>query len=288
MRKGTILNSKLFFIFFLSITSLFLFNSIALSETITLTTYYPAPFGVYNELRLYPHNNPSVCNASTEGTMYYNSDDHQVYVCGESGVWQNLGWWRSDDGGASIYNTNTGLVRVRNNLRVEGNAHFTARGGTTVEVDGTVHASGNDLAEFILADKDVEAGDVVIIDAVSGKAKKAYQAYSVNVAGVISEKPGLLIGKGSEEEGYKRLVLVGQIPCKATTVNGPIKPGDFLISSSKPGYAMKADILSVDSAKTVTELKKILEHNQKIQMSIIGKALEPLSEGEGKVTILVE
>lgn len=51
-------------------------------ETITLTTYYPSPYGVYNEMKLYPHS-PSVtpCSSTQEGLMYYDSIAHALRVC---------------------------------------------------------------------------------------------------------------------------------------------------------------------------------------------------------------
>lgn len=55
---------------------------VATEETITLTTYYPAPYGVYNEMKLYPHS-PSVtpCSPTQEGLMYYDSIAHALRVC---------------------------------------------------------------------------------------------------------------------------------------------------------------------------------------------------------------
>ncbi|MDP3041141.1 MAG: hypothetical protein Q8N62_00185 [Candidatus Omnitrophota bacterium] len=63
------------------------------AEDITITTYYPSPYGVYNELQLYAHS-PAVttCDDAHKGTMYYNSVDNQVYVCkGTTLGWQALG-----------------------------------------------------------------------------------------------------------------------------------------------------------------------------------------------------
>jgi hypothetical protein len=65
------------------------------------------------------------------------------------------------------------------------------------------------------------------------------------------------------------LALLGRVPVKVTTENGPIRPGDLLTSSSKPGYAMRcADVAQCEGA-------------------IIGKALESLDEGEGVILMLV-
>jgi len=58
-------------------------------ESITITTYYPSPYGVYNELQLFPHN-PAVtaCDDAHKGTLFYKSTDDQVYVCKGT----TLGW----------------------------------------------------------------------------------------------------------------------------------------------------------------------------------------------------
>ena len=42
-------------------------------EDITITTYYPAPFGVYSELRLFPH---TAGTCGQEGVMYYYSTNN--------------------------------------------------------------------------------------------------------------------------------------------------------------------------------------------------------------------
>ncbi len=65
-------------------------------EEITITTYYPSPYGSYNELQLYPHSSPTTpCNSSSKGTMYYDSDDNTMYVC-------NGTTWRSISVGVSF------------------------------------------------------------------------------------------------------------------------------------------------------------------------------------------
>lgn len=66
-----------------------------------------------------------------------------------------------------------------------------------------------------------------------------------------------------------RLALMGIVPVKATTENGPIKPGDLLTSSSTPGYAMRCPV------------------PKECEGAIIGKALEPLQEGTGFIKMLV-
>jgi len=64
------------------------------------------------------------------------------------------------------------------------------------------------------------------------------------------------------------LAVVG-VPCKVTAENGPITAGDLLVSSSRPGYAMKG-----------TNRKRLLG-------AVVGKALEPLPSGKGTILVLV-
>jgi hypothetical protein len=66
------------------------------------------------------------------------------------------------------------------------------------------------------------------------------------------------------------LALLGRVPVRATTAeNGSIRPGDLLVSASKPGYAMRC------------------ASAQQCEGAIIGKALEALEEGEGLILVLV-
>jgi hypothetical protein len=55
---------------------------VVFAEEVTITTYYPSPYGSYNELQLYPHSTPvATCNATNKGTMYYDSDDNTIHIC---------------------------------------------------------------------------------------------------------------------------------------------------------------------------------------------------------------
>jgi len=149
-----------------------------------------------------------------------------------------------------------------------------------VRADGAFYGAGfysgsADVAEHINVSESVEPGDVVEIDPEKpGYFRKARSAYSRLVAGVISSDPGVVLGSNSdpvEGEGDSRpvLALAGRVPVKATTENGPIQVGDLLVASSKPGYAMRCS----DPASAVG--------------AVIGKALEPLEEGEGIIMVQV-
>ncbi|MFA5351152.1 MAG: hypothetical protein WC357_07490 [Candidatus Omnitrophota bacterium] len=62
------------------------------AEDITITTYYPSPYGSYNELQLYPHT-PAIttCDATHGvGTMFYDSSTNEIKVCHGSAGWLTL------------------------------------------------------------------------------------------------------------------------------------------------------------------------------------------------------
>jgi hypothetical protein len=67
----------------------------AVTENITITTYYPAPFGVYQSLRFFPTptaNRPSCSIADDLGVTYYNSNTNQLMLCQQSTVTSNIEW----------------------------------------------------------------------------------------------------------------------------------------------------------------------------------------------------
>ncbi|MFA7000476.1 MAG: hypothetical protein WC241_05220 [Candidatus Paceibacterota bacterium] len=78
------------FLFTLAVIANIFFLPFAFTqENITLTTYYPAPFGVYENLRLFPTTTiPTCATADDEGTMYYdnNANVNQLMVCRETAL----------------------------------------------------------------------------------------------------------------------------------------------------------------------------------------------------------
>ena len=89
------------------------------------------------------------------------------------------------------------------------------------------------------------------------------------------------------DRGKIAIAIAGKVPCKVTTENGPIKPGDLLTTSSKPGYAMKCTFLDPAQAKDFEELKYILKENLRRRKAVVGKALEGLEKGEGQILVLL-
>ena len=65
------------------------------------------------------------------------------------------------------------------------------------------------------------------------------------------------------------LAMVGIVPCRVSTENGPIRRGDLLVTSSIPGHAMRATDRS------------------RMTGAVIGKALHNFDNGTGTIEILV-
>jgi len=79
-------------------------------------------------------------------------------------------------------------------------------------------------------------GDVICIDTKEAKTiTKCTESNSHLVVGVISNTTVLFMG---EENGYP-IAVAGITYTHVTNENGNVRPGDLLVSSSKPGYAMK-------------------------------------------------
>jgi hypothetical protein len=118
-------------------------------EAITITTYYPAPFGVYEQLRLFPIAAPPAadCNLNSEGTMYFDNGSHQLKVCRQNAagqfVWQSAGLWTLN--GDNLYpddtNWNIGIGTTSPQAKLDINGQVKIRGGSPAQ--GRVLTSDN-------------------------------------------------------------------------------------------------------------------------------------------------
>jgi hypothetical protein len=65
-------------------------------ETVTITTYYPSPYGVYNVIRLHPDTKAEGAECKT-GELYYENTGTAtrptgLYFCNDSERWERLGY----------------------------------------------------------------------------------------------------------------------------------------------------------------------------------------------------
>ncbi len=142
--------------------------------------------------------------------------------------------------------------------------------------DGT-QSGGADIAEafdVISEVSDYEPGDVLSIATSKDRTiEKSAGAYSDLVLGVYATKPGVLLTEehiDSDLAGKVPMGVVGVIPTKVCLEGGAIQRGDLLVTSSKPGVAMKADKAKVKAGQ------------------ILGKALQNFDgDGIGKINVFV-
>jgi hypothetical protein len=143
--------------------------------------------------------------------------------------------------------------------------------------NGGTQMGGVDLAEAFEVEgsvKTYEPGDVSVISTSKDRAvEKSREPYSTLVAGVYATKSGVLLTERNADDAHQDTVplgIVGVIPTKACSENGPIRRGDLLVTSSTPGHAMKGT-----------------DHSRLVG-AVLGKALEN-SDGQstGVVRVLV-
>lgn len=182
--------------------------------------------------------------------------------------------------------------------------------GGNLSTSAAYRSSGADFAEMLPALSGVEAGDVLVIGN-DGKLTPTAEPNATTVAGVYSTQPGFLGGYAVPDElsvtasthptggsvdanlsleerqqllieqevaanaGKIPLAITGVVPVKASAENGSILPGDLLTTSTLPGHAMKA---------TTVDVGGIAIHRPG---TIIGKALEGLTEGTGVIRVLI-
>jgi hypothetical protein len=149
-----------------------------------------------------------------------------------------------------------------------------------LDVNGSIRATQvigtayQDVAEWVPASEKMTAGTVVIV---SGTAKNtvgpSQSAYDTRIAGVVSAQPGVILGEPSASKA--QIATTGRVRIRVDATRHPIAMGDLLVTSDKPGMAMKSEPLDLGGVKI---------HRPG---TLIGKALEPLAGGEGEILVLL-
>lgn len=168
------------------------------------------------------------------------------------------------DRALAVFKNGDGLVKVA------------ISGGGEVAAKGTFHANDNgygigDVAENVnlVPGTNAEAGDVLVASQ-NGlvQFEKSSDKYAQRVAGVITDTGKFVMGASGKNRAP--LALSGLVNVKVSDENGPVQVGDYLVTASKSGYAMKY----VPSP----EIK---------EAGLVGMALQPLTSGEGRINALI-
>jgi hypothetical protein len=118
-----------------------------------------------------------------------------------------------------------------------------------------------------------EPGDVMVVDShAPGNFHKSAEPYSTLAAGIYSTKPGA-VGRRSTDPSRTKdeipMAMIGIVPTKVSAENGPVMPGDLLVTSSTPGYAMRGT------------------DRDRMTGAIVGKALGSVQRDKGTIEVLV-
>jgi parallel beta-helix repeat protein len=122
----------------------------------------------------------------------------------------------------------------------------------TLDVHGTARSTmgwvsgGADYAEyFYTLDADLQPGETVCVDVTQGNAvKRCTRDADSNVMGIVSTHPAIVGNNNisyNDNDNYKIIGMLGQVPARVSTENGAIRPGDSLAAASEPGYIRKAN-----------------------------------------------
>jgi hypothetical protein len=119
-------------------------------------------------------------------------------------------------------NVGIGTTAPAVRLDVAGAAHIT--GNLTVDgslIGGNLVARYQDLAEWVPASNDLEPGTVVVLSTtVENEVTASSKAYDTRVAGVVSTKPGILLGVGGA--GQEAIATTGRVKVKVDATRQPI------------------------------------------------------------------
>ena len=151
---------------------------------------------------------------------------------------------------------------------------------TVLDVDGDINMTGNinakyqDVAEWVDASADLKAGTVVVLDASqNNKVMPSAHSYDTSVAGVVSERPGIVLGEAAANR--EKVATTGRVKVYVDATQAPIHIGDLLVTSDTPGMAMRSEPMTINGRSF---------HQPG---TIIGKALEPMESGKGEILVLL-
>lgn len=183
-------------------------------------------------------------------------------------LWTPIAQFRLDTGNVFLTpasgNVGIGTKAPTNKLHVVGD----------VRIDGNIAAKYQDVAEWVVSSQTLPAGTVVILDPnKTDQVLASTSAYDTSVAGVVSDRPGLLLGEAGSNK--VKVATTGRVKIKVDAGKTGIKIGDLLVTSNLPGVAMKSEAVNLGGVSL---------HRPG---TLIGKALEPLQSGTGEILVLL-
>jgi hypothetical protein len=198
---------------------------------------------------------------------------------GGAGTWGVLGSTGYSVKLFRIYDLDNGVDRF--NITASGNVGIgTTTPSSKLHVNGDVTVTGNisakyqDLAEWVPARHAIAPATVVVLDpSEPNTVVSSSESYDTRVAGVVSAEPGIVLGEAGE--GKVKIATTGRVKVRVDATKAPIRIGDLLVTSDRQGVAMRSEPIEIGG-------RKIHQPG-----TLIGKALEPLAEGDGEILVLL-
>src|SRR5262249_11063849 len=132
-----------------------------------------------------------------------------------------------------------GTTTPSNALSVVGNVVAT---GTIT--GGGMAVTYQDVAEWVPAAHQIPPSSVVVLDSERTNAVTlSASAYDTRVAGVISPRPGIVLGEPGENK--VQVATTGRVKVRVDATHAPIHLGDLLVTSDKPGVAMRSEAVTI-------------------------------------------
>ncbi len=166
---------------------------------------------------------------------------------------------------------NVGIGQTNPAAKLDVNGSLNVSGTGTFNL---IHAQYQDVAEWVPSGERLAPGTVVVIDGTgSNRVTPSSRAYDTAIAGVVSATPGVLLGE--EAATKSQIATTGRVRVHVDASKSPIAAGDLLVTSDRPGTAMKSEPIDVGGVRI---------HRPG---TLVGKALEPLPAGEGDILVLL-
>jgi hypothetical protein len=164
-----------------------------------------------------------------------------------------------------------GVVTIGSNIGETANM-LIVKGGITA--NGVIGAKWQDVAEWVPASVTMTPGTVVVLNPEhNNEVMPSAEAYDTSVAGVVSERPGVILGEGSASKA--QIATTGRVKVHVDASEHAVRIGDLLVTSGRSGFAMKSIPMEINGRKF---------HQPG---TVVGKALEPLASGQGDILVLL-
>jgi hypothetical protein len=260
--------------------------------------------------------NNNTADGDGAGLRAESTAGHAIVGTGGSDVYDSGGWFEGDVGvhgtgvNGLIGESDTGAAVVGHSESHYGVFGYTDRGDqnyglyTTDNCYAAAYQTSGAMMQIVQngGQEPLEPGDVAVFSGIGApldpdgspvvQVARAAAAGSAAVAGVVHSRYNLAAVAGDPEqiargggavtaEGpvppgeYLLLVVQGPAQVKASALSGAIQPGDLLSTASRPGHATRAVPLGIEGAGAV------------LPGTILGKALEPLHDGDARIYIYV-